>query len=488
MKNIAVAGLLLSFLLLWACNKIDDLNAATVETQSREFAIPLLSGTTTLKDLMGMQADDYLEVGADGQMALRFKGDVLSKNAKQILGYFQNVPILLKDTVTGIPLKSPTTQSIDIDRIDLKTGTISLIARSNATQNMNVTVWVPDMKKNGVPFSTTFVVPYTGTLPGQGGVILPLEGYRIQTTGDSMFVHYRATRADGTPDSVVIIGGLLNLDFSYLEGFWSKETLDFPRDTIKIDFFNTYTNGTIYFQEPTIEVIVDNSFGFPTRSKVNSLSVLTVRGDVLPLQSPFITTGIDFNYPSLNEVGQSKKTSFFFNKNNSNIAQVLGAGPVGVDYDLDAIANPDGNTAIRGFVADSSRFTIGVEVTLPFYGSALGFAAADTFAVNFDAYSSVENAEFKLITDNGTPLGVDLQGYFLDANGTVLDSLFGGKKIILEGAPVNNSGEVTAKATKITFANLDATRFTNIKTAKKIIIVSNFSTTNNGSEIGRAHV
>ena len=472
--------------LLAACSKIEDAANANVAPHSSEFAIPLLSGTTTLRDLMGMKANDYLLIGSDGLMSLHFKSDVVSRTSKELLVWFKTVPILVKDTVTGISLKSPSTQNLNVKVIDLKTGTMTLVAKSYATQNMKVKLWIPEMTKNGLPFTINFTILYSGTTPSQGVFGESMGGYKIQPVNDSLHIHYTAMRADGTPDTVSIIGAMTNLDFSYIEGFWSKETLDFPHDTVQIDFFKNWTNGNIYFEQPSINVIAENSVGFPVRSKTNILRVFTVRNEILDVQSPFVTNGIDFAYPSLNEVGQSKNTFFSFNKNNSNITQVLGAGPIGVDFDIDAVANPDGVVPVRGFLADSSKFKIGLEVTLPFYGRAAGFAATDTFPINFDNYTKVEAAEFKVITDNSTPLTVSLQAYFIDANGTIIDSLFDAQKIILEGAPVSSTGDVGGTVTKTTFATLDAVRFANLKTAKKIIVGSLFSTSNNGTASAKA--
>ncbi len=189
------------------------------------------------------------------------------------------------------------------------------------------------------------------------------------------------------------------------------------------------------------------------------------------------------DYPSLSEVGETKYTYFDFNKDNSNIDEVLGAGPVAIYYDFDAVANPDNNAAIRGFMTDSSEMTVQVEVELPMYGSASGFEARDTFGINFETYENYDDVEFKIISENGIPLDVGLQLFFADANGTVLDSLFTPNVVLLEAAPVDGAGLPTAISEKTTFTTFEGARFDKIKSAKQLFMRSSFSTVNNGETI-----
>ena len=143
------------------------------------------------------------------------------------------------------------------------------------------------------------------------------------------------------------------------------------------------------------------------------------------------------DYPELNEVGEERVTRFSMNKDNSNIVEVLGSSPVALDYDVDAITNPDNDDAIRGFMTDSSRYVANVEVELPIYGRASGFAAIDTFDIDFSDFQDIKEVEFKLITKNDLPLEVGMELYFEDQAGKVVDSLFTGITPVLAPAPVD---------------------------------------------------
>jgi len=347
-----------------------------------------------------------------------------------------------------------------------------------------VTVTIPTFTLDGVPFSSTLPAPAG---PGAIGtnVNFPddLTGYRLETVGNTIPIHYVAHRLnsnimDTLPEIAILFEGF---KASYLEGYMGNSLYELDRDTIEIDFFENWTRGDVYFEDPKLTVTVENSFGIPVRSKANIVDIHTASGEILPLESIFLDS-IDIDFPSLSEVGQTKYTYFDFNTDNSNIEEILGATPVLVDYDMDALPNPDSITTIRGFVTDSSVIKVQVEVELPVWGSADGFVARDTLDVNFSTYENVENVEFKIVTENEIGLDVGLQIYFADGNGMVVDSLLPMVETIMSAAPVDDEGNATGVGEKTTFINFDSSRFNNVRDAQKLYLRVYFSTVNDGTE------
>ena len=265
-----------------------------------------------------------------------------------------------------------------------------------------------------------------------------------------------------------------------MEGFLGIQRHEGGRDTIIIDFFDNWVTGDIYFADPTVTFNIENSFGIPTQSEVNVFKVLTVRGETLELESPFVESGIDFPFPSIDEVGELKTEQFVFNKDNSNIDVILGAGPVAIDYDVDAVSNPDSNVTIRGFITDSSYYKVRVDVDLPLFGRSVDFLARDTFELSFDEFTGMYKAEFKLVTDNSLPLDVSIQGYFLDKEGVVLDSLFQESMRVVAGAPVDSEGNAIGTTEDVTYIDFPEERFNNVRSAATLDIIASFSTVNDG--------
>lgn len=457
----------------------DDLNEFDdrVDTQ-REFAIPLFNSTTSITDLLdGLSEETFVTMGPDDLITLNYKGDVTQRTGEDLFSFIEGIPIVMEDSVTSVPFSIE--GEVDLTLMKLKAGSMTILMENPYPDTVDVTVSIPQLSKDGVPFKKSKMCTPNGTVNAQFNPGALLDGYQIESSTDSVTFFYEAYRRPtgervlfGTP-----IGALLNVEFSYIEGFWGTDTLDLERDTIEIEFFERWSQGEVYFDEPRIQVDVLNSFGFPVRSIVNTMNILSVNEDSIELESPFIDDGINFEYPLISEQGEVKTTTFYFDKDNSNVVDVLSAGPVFVDYDVDAMANPNGFQEL-GFMTDESMFRVQVSVELPFHARIIDFKANDVFNIDFDGYDDVEYVEFKMVTENQVPLGVDVQMYFADENENIIDSLFVDAENILEPAPVDSNGDVNGQSDKTTYMTIDAAKFSRVKNAKKLLLEAKFSTSN----------
>ncbi|MBK8706489.1 MAG: hypothetical protein IPN33_24945 [Saprospiraceae bacterium] len=475
---------------LTACSTFDDIEDLDNPDYEAEFAVPLIDTRLSMHDILeNFEENASLTIDPDGLIRFRYSGDVITKSSAEVFAAInatvsQGV-IPITSNRQALPFAAPS--GLDMDRLDLKTGKLVYLIQNIHNESITVTFMIPEVTLNGVPFSFTTTVPaYSGTgdPPQTANLFTPIQlgGHLIQPVNDSIYIEYEAIDATGDMVTLGPTGLLINdLSFSYAEGYLGNQLYEGGRDTIVIDFFDNWVRGDVYFEEPKITFNFENSFGIPTRSIINLFNVFTVRGDVLPLESEFITNGIDFPYPTLDEIGQVKTTSFVFTKENSNIDIVLGAGPIAIDYDVNAFTNPEMNSTIRGFITDSSYYKVRVDVELPLYGNAVDFVARDTFDIDFSKFEEVKAAEFKLVTDNGLPLSIDVQGYFLDDNGMVLDSLLGSRERVINSAPVDGQGHVIQPKQQITYAPFDEARFAGIRDAKRLSVVAAFSTYNDGN-------
>lgn len=493
MKNFRFWSLALisGLILLAGCQHFDDLEGIETVGDDAEFAIPLIQASVSLDDLLE-KLDKYTFLDADstGLIYLRYKGDVVTKTSQEI---FENIQLALPplipvtDTVMPLPLVSPT--GIEIDYVEMKKGLMQYVFQSYHEDDLTVKVRFPQViKPNGQVLEFTHSVNYTNSVP-----VIPfppfinydLTGHKLVADDQgNLRIEYIALHSNGQRDTVSNFNILLSdLEFSYAEGYFGNQLHDGSRDTIFIEFFETWTKGSVYFEDPKIFVNVFNSFGVPTRSIANVFDIYTADGNVLPLESEAIDNGIDFDYPQLpDEVGQTKVTHFSFTKDNSNIDVVLGSKPVALDYDVDAITNPDNQTAIRGFITDSSRYTVSVEVELPIYGRSSAYTAIDTVEVDFSSYDNVAEMEFKVLAENFLPVNVDIQAFFEDASGVVIDSMFQSQQTLIDAAPVDDEGEVINPAKHVLYIPIAGTRLENLKKTRRIILAAAFSTFDNGSK------
>lgn len=487
-------ALLLLLLFLSAC-QLAELQDIERTDYYGEFAVPLVNTSFSMQDVLeNFEENSVLTVLPDGLLRLQYSGDVLTETADNVLQSIVDALdaaglILISQTETTLPFSTP--DEMEIDRMNLKSGMLNFAFVNCETVEITASLTFPSVTLDGSPLVITRTIPAhdgEGACPivstNQGDVAYDLTGYQITPVDGLIKAIYHAEDANGVAydpafGTNISISGF---GFNYLEGYLGQIDHSGPRDTIEIDFFDNWIRGDVFFEDPKINFHLENSFGVPTRSVIRSFDILTVDGMTLPLESEFITNGVDFPFPSLDEVGEVKIKDFLYHKGNSNIREVLGAGPVAIDYDIDAATNPDGDTTLRGFVTDSSFYKVRVDVDLPLYGSAIDFGVRDTFDLSLDNTDRADYAEFKIVTENSMPVAINLQGYFYDGNGILLDSLFANNANIIEGADVDQNGNPISTKKVVTYVDFPVDRFESIKQVKKMELVANFSTSTNGME------
>lgn len=485
-------AMLLLLLLAFSCSKFDELNQVEDGEYEAEFAIPLFRTETTLKSILDNLSDStFVTLDSDGLINLNYSGSLIARTSEQLFNLFSLGAFEVSDTNYNVPFELP--NSIDVNLVTFKEGTVVFNFKSLHEQDVDVKFTIPQLYKDGQPFTKTFSVDYDGSVPIEKTGAFSIVNHDLISPDNTISIIYEAIKADGQRDTLTdVIMAFANFEVLYAEGFLGTDIYEIGMDTIKIDFFEDWITGDIYFENPQINLSVINSFGFPIRSLFYYINVLTVDSLVLPLESIYINnldSGFLFNYPTLDEVGETKVTDLSFNNTNSNIAEVLGSGPLEVRYHIDAIANPTNEDETDvGFLTCDSRMRVQIDVELPIHGQASGFAAFDTLKldtfdlnVDFKEYGAVDWAEFKLVCDNGLPLDVFTQVHFLDENDQVIDSLLNGPQNIVAAAPVDANGIVIEPLEKITYINMTKDRFDLIRTAKKMLLTTLFYSYNNGT-------
>lgn len=480
---------------LFGCQKYDEFEKADFESDGAEFAIPLLKSRVSIQELLeNFDAYSHVEVDSEGLIHFIYEDEVFTQNADE---FFQRIystlpPIIPLDTSYFTLDFDTLSDEIMIDLARYKSGVVNALIYSEYEGLINFSMTIHEATKNGQPLAIQMQVMspigviFEGAPLPQGDVsfAVPVEGYELRPINGKVHIEYAALTESGDtlplePNHVALEN--VNIQFSYFEGYFGKTTFEGKRDSVDINFFKEWEQSNVHFENPIIKLDIQNSFGIPTRSDIKEFDALTTNGPSIPLESDFIDNGgIDFAYPTLAEVGQSKSTVLTLNADNSNVTDLLSAKPIGIDYQVDAIANPSDNPNARGFITDSSFYTVSMMFDIPLHGRASGFDAVDSFDVDFSDYDVLKEVEFKLVSDNNMPIGISTQGYFLDSTGVVLDSLFDSIGYPIEAAPVGADGIVTGKQTTTTFVTFDAARFDGIRKATKLEVHALLSTTNSG--------
>jgi len=486
---------------LWPACKKSDFENVELADHTAEFAFPLFTTDLLLKDLLFSTLNDTLSgdtvfVNADNTMTLFYSGDVAEKKASDIFNFLDTlVPIPMFDSIATNPIEGPDGVSIRI--ADLKEGGIAFRLRNTTPDKLTGYFEVTQMSFQGIPFKAPFDID-AGEDWFSG--IIDLAGYHLESANDTLTFKYFAFRPDGVRIRVPNPGFGLDvvvvpqyLKFSYVEGYWGYQYYALTRDTIEIDINQTELKGDLKVKSPKVTMRISNSWGFPTRGVIKYLSFIGQGGEEIPLESTVFQYDsfdyVDFAYPSwlLGEQGQSKFTDITLDESNSNIADIFNSQPTRLIYEVNGLSNAQLDPSLIGFITDESVISLQLRVELLLEGSIKNFGAEQTLNLDFGEFGSLDSAgisdvEFKLVTENGTPISSDMQIYFRDATQNYIDSLFiGGPKEVIRAAPINNEGVTTGITRTEEFIPMQAARFDRIRLAKDAFLKTSFSTAEEGN-------
>lgn len=479
-----------------ACKKTDFENLELADHDA-EFAFPLFSTELLLKDLLftlqsDSLSDDTIFVNDDNTMTLFYTGDVAEKPATDIFKFLSGTKLIfMTDTVVNYPIDSPDGVSVRV--ADIKSGFVIFYVNNTTPDTIHGYVEFSSLSKGGVVFEHPFLVA-----PGTSYVSdsVNLDGQHLEALNNNLSIRYFAYDPNNVrirlPDfPVALVAGL---EFTYVEGNWGFQWYKLTRDTIEIDINQTNLKGDLKIKNPKVTMRISNSWGFPTRGQVKYLSFIGQQGEEIPLMSQGVFEHDsfdykDFNYPSwqLGEIGQTKYTDVTLDHTNSNIADIFNSQPTRLIYEVDGISNAQHDPNLIGFITDKSTIKLQMRVELVLEGSVRNFGAEQTMNLDFGEFGSLDSAnikdvEFKLVTENGTPISSDVQIYFRDDAQNPIDSLFdGGPREVIKSAPINNDGIATGTTRTEEFIPMPAARFDRIRAAKDALLKTAFTTAEEGS-------
>ncbi len=479
------AGACCLFIFAGCTNAVEDLSRVDETRYNAAYAVPLIDSEVTLNELIGDVSEDiFLTVDPDGLLRFRYSGEVPAIGSDVVFARLEAVAQGVFVPITRSPQAAPFGggSDIDIDEVRIKGGVLNYALPNRYDRPVNVTLSIPDAKLNGVPFSVSARLPAysgTGTPPTFENQNTPVElkDYVLTIPNDSLYFEYSIIDDNGfqlTPPIQTIVA-FSGLRFSYVEGYLGQELYDGGRDTVAVDFFDNYLEGEIFFEDPTITMTLTNTFGVPALAQISVLNIVDVNGTVIPITGTAVEEGFYFNFPTT--PGDTAYTTFVFDNTNTNIAEVLSARPVALDYEIDALINPDAETDIVGFLTDSSAYSATVDLELPMYGTASNFVVRDTFPIDLmDRFGEVVGVDFRLTTRNGIPLSVRVEGTFLDENDNALADLTDGRLQLLEAAPIDLDGNVTSEGeTLVNEVTFEQDQLNAIRSANRLVLTLNFS-------------
>lgn len=470
-------------LLPGACTVFDDAADLDLGDHTYQLAVPLVNTKATVGYLAENTTGNVtLRVDSSGKTTLFFNGEVLRRNTSN---FFPPLPgltgIPITDTVFSFPI--PLKNNPEIKKASFKNTNLYFFLEHDRKEDVTVRMVFKNLRKNGISFEKLFQLKYQGlNTTGLTSEKFSVDGWIMESENNALEVYYEAITKSG--EKIVLNRAEFYFDliqFSYMEGYIGYHISPVSGSLIDINLFNKWLSGTFDFENPKVSIIVENSFGFPVRSKVNKMDLVTVSNNVIKLESDFISKGIDFSYPGINEIGQSKLTYFSFDRTNSNIREIFNEKTKRIEYDISAEINPERDPSIQGFLDENSFYTVYVAAEIPLQGSVNEVVVTDTLTFDPSFLKGVKKAGLKMNLENTFPMDLTADIYFLDENKNRIYSLFSNESLYLASPGLDVSGKVKKGSVVKRGVALDQQAVETLKQAKFVTIVGKIDTVENPS-------
>lgn len=450
-------------------------NCADTTLQTSEwkpdFAISLINSEFSLLDVIEELDEQGAFLVDPGQLVhLIYKGRVFSISGEELV-QLPDIEVPLPDGVDGF---FPNTVSGvgTVSNMLLKGGKLRLEVHSPTSNQVRFTLRLPSFIKGETVLEIDSILQLNA-----GNVIeIDLNGYRLESTDQGFGFSFQTQEGKDVFGTVA----LQNMAFSFIQGRFEPVRALTEIDTVDIKLFKSQASGVLHFKDYQMVMAIYNSVGIPISGKASTLNAVTNYQDIMDLESEDLRNGIPFTYPDVLQVGQTMYTDFVLNESNSNLGEVLAAGPREIAYQFEGQTlqmNKD------GFIQDTSRFTVEVEVDLPLHLRADHVLLRDTFEFGLrelEEFDVLEDASLRIQTENGFPAELDMQIYFLDPQGAVLDSLYESFRNVFQPAAVDNEGRVTEIQTINYDVSIPQDKLLRIANTDQVAIVFEAVSWNNG--------
>lgn len=438
-------GSLLGLLSLFitACVDIPDFEEIDLIHSDAEYALPLVNSKMTLESVLSDYVDNSnISYDEDGIAIVQYSSDLIRTNANEI---FKTIlfPSAIPFTDTVMHMRFDQEANYIVEKGTFRGDAILYGFTSSYDEDLSIEVGIRQAEMDGQAFK------YDLTLPAGESIETPLyslKNYDFTTPENQLSFYYDARLPNG--ERVKLDEAYYQfsyLVFDFLQGYLGKSQQELNAHDIDVNLFDLWESGLLEFEDPKILIRMDNAFGFPVKAIIKQFEITNLSGEVITLESDLFNEDILFDYPTLDEIGEVKSSSFIFDKDNSNFATAFNQKIVKVSYEIDAEVNPEDDPDLIGFYTFDSYYKLNVSVELPMRFKADRFQLADQFKMTTipEELDLIESLELKSYIVNYFPVDVYTQFYFLDEEGMILDSLFEDGEQHFPAATIESDGSIS---------------------------------------------
>lgn len=284
-------------------------------------------------------------------------------------------------------------------------------------------------------------------------------------------------------DRFDIVNKIHSIEPSYVRGYFGSQTIAF-KEHVSIDLFDQIQVNDFDVFEYAVDLWIDNGIGADLSLLVNSISTDDSLGskhtellhDLVSSPQGFVRAQALGGKPV---AVKHIQRSYDLTQENSNLDALIESQPNRATANLALTLNPLGNiSGGNDFVAAGHDLSMGMRAVVPLKLSLSKLRLSDTLDLAIelpDQAGRIQSGALRLYLENEYPIDAAIQGFMLDGDGVVLDSLLENRSVI-SGA--TQDGIVSESVIEVP---MDQDRFRRLEQAESMIISAHISTTNGDS-------
>jgi hypothetical protein len=493
------AALILSGFLLNSCRK------AFETSWDVDIAAPIARSTLNINNFFG---DSLFQTDPTGLLHLAFSKKIAGFKLDSLIEIpdttiIKDFPLFDNFTVTpGMQVPGfPQTQDIDfkinngieLRKAIIKDGHLQITYSNTFTQPLDFELTLPSATKWGIPFQIKETIP-----PGVNSLpkSYDISGFTVLLTGMNnnksntipQTVNIKVspnaqTASTYSTQSIKAEISYKDLLPYYLEGYFGEQQLDLPYDSVSLNISNSLQASNLQINSAFINFKIVNEFGVDVNAQLGNIkSVNTFSNSSITLNASGLSN-VNINRASKtsqqsNPVFPSVKT-ISVNTSNSNLKPFLENLPDYLTYSGKIVINPLGNVSgSNDFAFYNTGVSIYADVDMPLqlqanYFRLINFASIDLSKVN--QLDDINSGNIVLQATNGFPFDAVMQGYILDENKTIIDSLFSNPGNKIDRGIIDANYIVTQPVYTKIMIPLTPSKIQNLKKSKSVKFVSQFN-------------
>ncbi len=444
-----------------------------------EFALPLLDGTLSVRELLkivGADDQNILLVERDGQMKLQFLGNLIKKKASFFFKLEELIPFSIEKqpfTEDGITYTKLDAKALSVQNALLTGGFLNYTFTSNKEVKIKVTIpelldkWgnkycMTHIIKEGVPFS--FEQKLSGYVIG------------IKNANKALKIAYSVENGINSNAMIEMEGVFENLEYSCAHGYLIGRSYTLEQESNFLGVFDNLKNGAINFASPSFSLYMDNSFNMPFNISFDKLYSINADKEEVNLN-----TG---EQVSLEEMTIKSFTS---TKIDDNIKNCLKTNPIFLNSKIEIQTIQDNFKLYKVTMTDSLKLRTDFNLPLQF-----GTKKIEYFKNQENGLKGKElplkELKLKLVTENEIPMNIGLQIFFMRGKKDTLYRLFPEDENFLIAAQADQDGNSIAKSRAELLIPIHGSDIEKITAADEILIRLRMSTGDNGKNLAKINL